>query len=58
MASYPCIRGLGGLLTIWNDDVLEKMEVVEGEFVLAVAFKIRLSNQQWVHLNVYGPVLH
>jgi exonuclease III len=46
---------LGGILIMWNNRVVEKVEECVGAYTLAVSFRNVVDRSVWAFVGVYGP---
>ena len=47
--------GGGGGLLIWDKRVVEKIDVLVGQFSISVLFRGILDGFEWVCTDIYGP---
>ncbi|KAJ9708014.1 hypothetical protein PVL29_000195 [Vitis rotundifolia] len=56
-ASVDARGAAGGLLILWDNRVLEKLEVETGGYSISVRFRNCADGFSWIFSGVYGPVL-
>ena len=54
----PSNGASGGLLTAWNDSILDGEVIFQNKYCLSVQFTNKLSNQIWILSNIYAPCTH
>lgn len=54
----PSIAASGGILIAWNGTLLEGEVMFQNRFSLSIQFTCKLSNQNWILTNFYGPGDH
>jgi exonuclease III len=54
----PSIGASGGILTAWNDSVLELIHQSVDKFSITSTFSFRADNLVFSIVNVYGPCTH
>jgi hypothetical protein len=45
----------GGVLTAWNGSLFKGELAFQNEFSMSVKFMSRLSQDEWILTNIYGP---
>ena len=51
----PSEGASGGLISVWNDDILKMEDVLKNQRVLAIKFSCVRGGFTWIGANVYGP---
>jgi exonuclease III len=54
----PSIGASGGILTDWNDQVVELIRHSIDDFSISTTFSLRADNLTFSIINVYGPCIH
>ena len=54
-AVLDVVQSSRGVLLIWDKQVVEKMDVLVGQFLVSVLFKGVLDGFVWVCTGIYGP---
>lgn len=54
----PSIGASGGIVTAWNDSVLELLDHSINDFSVSTTFSFHLDNLSFCVINVYGPCDH
>ena len=52
---FNLLWGGGGGLLIWDRRVVEKIDVLVGQFSISVLFRGILDGFEWVCTDIYGP---
>ncbi|KAL5715982.1 hypothetical protein ACHQM5_017730 [Ranunculus cassubicifolius] len=52
----PSIGRSGGILTLYDPDILEAEETLVGAYSLSIVFRVKKTNFKWVFTNIYAPV--
>lgn len=52
----PAIGALRGILMIWDDEVVDFGDSLEGAYSITTKFKNKAYDVQWVNTNMYCPV--
>ena len=50
------VQSPGGVLLIWDKRVVEKIDVLVGQFSVSVLFRGVLDGFEWVFTGIYGPI--
>ena len=51
----PAEGASGGLISVWNDNILKMEDGLKTQRVLAIKFSCVGGNFLWIGANVYGP---
>lgn len=51
----PSEGASGGLIPVWNDDILKMDDVLKNQRELAIKFSCVRGDFTWIGANVYGP---
>jgi hypothetical protein len=54
----PSLGASGGLITAWDDQVLEFLHHSIDDFSITTTFSLRADNLSFSIINVYGPCIH
>ena len=49
------IGASGGILIMWDNRVVEKVEECVGDYTLAVSFRDVVDHSVWAFAGIYGP---
>ena len=53
--SLDVVQSLGGVLLVWDKRVLEKLDVIVGQFSVSVLLRGVVDDFVWACTGVYGP---
>lgn len=53
--SLDAIGRSGGVLVLWNPNVVHLVDHIVGTFSINIGFKHCIDNFQWLFSGVYGP---
>ena len=56
-ASVDARGAVGGLLLLWDNRVLENLEVERGGYSISIRFRNCVDGFTWTFSGVYGPVI-
>jgi exonuclease III len=51
----PLVGASGGVLTVWNGALFKGELAFQNDFTMSVKFASKLSKDEWILTNVYGP---
>lgn len=51
----PSVDALGGLIYIWSEESLRKVNVLKSPRALFINFVSLINNFHWAMANIYGP---